>query len=572
MQVRCRFEGFPGAGAGFFLGMLATFLLAAPAQAGNPPVNANFFRPAVHPGSLLNVETTLMADPMDWGVGAWFSYEHKSLRLEDTRGGGEYQILRDVLKADVYGHFAPTRWLDIGLDVPVFLYLRGDRLPSVVPLSQIGGSALGDLRLGLKFRALGRNGEGFGLAVTEDLTFPTATGRVLAGDRLVTSTTLLVGGFNRRGWNVALNAGVRLKAPVNFLGTETGHQMLLGLGLSAPLVCGTMEAFGTAEIRTRLTSPFQSAQQDSLDLMAGVRGRVGPVVLSAAAGAGILAGFGSPLTRAVLGVTYAPPLEAVCTAAGDPGWSRARRQAPVLPPPQAAVAAPAPEARAARQDDRDNDGFPNEQDGCPDLAGVANPDRRYNGCPPDRDGDGVIDALDGCPDLPGSDLAGRDRLGCPPDRDGDGVPDPLDACPDDAGIRVGDPTQDGCPPYSLVRKVEIRERVEFEEGRSRLRPDVLATLDRVARLLIDHPEVRLVRVEGYNDNTIAYDEGLRLSGARAKAVRDYLVRKGVAAARLEAEGFADALPLGNNRTPEGRQRNNRVEFRIMSRAPEGAAP
>lgn len=604
----------PVTGIAFLAGMLALLLPALPARAENPQVNANFFRPAVHPDSILNVETTLMPAPMAWGVGAFFSYETRSLRLEDQSGTSVYQILRDVVKADVYGHFAPTRWLDIGLDLPLFLFERGDTPPAVVPLSQVKGTSLGDLRLGLKFRALGGNGEGFGLAVTEDLTFPTASARALGGDRYVTSTTLLVGGYNRRGWDVALNAGVRLKAPVKFLDTETGHQLLLGLGLSAPLICGRLEAIGTIETRTQLTAPFQSSQHDALEMMAGLRGRVGPVVLTAAGGGGVLSGFGSPLGRALISVAYAPPLERGCVSDGEREERRLERReerpapaaavgkapspkpapastpaakapvgvaAPVAPagpatdrdrdgiadtvdacPDVPGVASPSPR-RNGCPSDRDEDGFPDTVDACPDLAGVANPDARFNGCPPDRDGDGVIDALDVCPDEPGSDFSGPDRLGCQPDRDDDGILDFLDACPDVFGVKQADPTLNGCPVYTAHRKVEFPGPVEFDVDKSTLRPDALTILDRVARILDEHPEIRQVRIEGHTDNHFGLAHGVRLSRARAEAVRDYLVRKGVAASRLVTEGYADMRPKASNDTEAGRQANRRVEFLIL---------
>ncbi len=76
--------------------------------------------------------------------------------------------------------------------------------------------------------------------------------------------------------------------------------------------------------------------------------------------------------------------------------------------------------------DRDNDGFPDDMDECPDTWGVG-----PVGCPvdiPDIDGDGVEDTLDECPEVPGDFIA----EGCP-DSDLDGVPDEQDICPDAIG-------------------------------------------------------------------------------------------------------------------------------------------
>src|SRR5690554_1854837 len=83
--------------------------------------------------------------------------------------------------------------------------------------------------------------------------------------------------------------------------------------------------------------------------------------------------------------------------------------------------------------DRDGDGVYDTDDKCPDVAGVPEND----GCPADRDGDGIYDIDDKCPDVAGV----PENDGCPADRDGDGVYDTVDKCPDVPGV----PENDGCP-------------------------------------------------------------------------------------------------------------------------------
>ena len=81
-------------------------------------------------------------------------------------------------------------------------------------------------------------------------------------------------------------------------------------------------------------------------------------------------------------------------------------------------------------------------------------------------------------------------------------------------------------------------------------------------MLVANPQVKKVRIEGHTDNTGAADFNTKLSQGRAKAVRDYLVKKGVAADRLEAKGFGPTQPIGDNKTAAGREANRRVEFEI----------
>lgn len=82
--------------------------------------------------------------------------------------------------------------------------------------------------------------------------------------------------------------------------------------------------------------------------------------------------------------------------------------------------------------DKDRDGIADEDDACPDIAGVAS----GNGCP-DADGDGVVDVQDQCPQVPGI----EELSGCP-DRDADGITDAADQCPDTPGTVAGCPDMD----------------------------------------------------------------------------------------------------------------------------------
>lgn len=100
--------------------------------------------------------------------------------------------------------------------------------------------------------------------------------------------------------------------------------------------------------------------------------------------------------------------------------------------------------------DRDGDGIPDDDDGCPDKAEDKDGFEDRDGCPDlDNDGDGILDVDDACP-LVKEDYDGdRDDDGCPEgrqgDRDGDGIPDEIDQCPDEPEDFDGFQDEDGCP-------------------------------------------------------------------------------------------------------------------------------
>jgi OOP family OmpA-OmpF porin len=196
-------------------------------------------------------------------------------------------------------------------------------------------------------------------------------------------------------------------------------------------------------------------------------------------------------------------------------------------------------------------------DKCPNTpqGAAVNAD----GCPLDSDGDGVLDVTDKCPNTPAG--VSVNAEGCPLDGDGDGVPDAGDACPNtSAGTKVD---ARGCPVIFGTDNSFTLTGVTFETSSAVIRPSSFAKLDEVAEALNGNPEVR-VEISGHTDNVGSEESNQRLSLARAQAVRQYFIDKGVAADRLEARGFGESRPITTNETPEGRAENRRVE---MSRLP-----
>ncbi len=233
--------------------------------------------------------------------------------------------------------------------------------------------------------------------------------------------------------------------------------------------------------------------------------------------------------------------------------------------------------------DADGDGVVDANDKCPNTpAGTA---VDASGCPQDSDGDGVADPSDKCPDTPAG--TGVDATGCPSDSDRDGITDARDVCPGTpAGTRVdhfgcafdsdGDGVTDdkdlcpatvagmsvdakGCPSIFQASQPLILLGVNFETGKAVLLPSSKSVLDEVAKSLVDNPDVN-IEVGGHTDHIGTSAANLRLSQARANAVRDYLIGKGVDSGRLTAKGYGEENPVADNATVAGRAANRRVEL------------
>jgi len=236
--------------------------------------------------------------------------------------------------------------------------------------------------------------------------------------------------------------------------------------------------------------------------------------------------------------------------------------------------------------DADQDGVYDGIDQCPGTPTSAKVDAK--GCPTDADSDGVADGVDQCPNTPAGAVV--DATGCPVDSDKDGVPDGLDKCPntpagtevDTSGCQVSkdsdgdgvDDSKDTCPGTAAGTRVDasgcpilftpertpvILRGVNFETGKSVLKPESYTILDIVAGSLIGNPDIR-IEIAGYTDNTGTAAVNNRLSQARAEAVRAYLVSKGVHLERMIARGYGPANPVATNTTAAGRAQNRRVEL------------
>ncbi len=108
----------------------------------------------------------------------------------------------------------------------------------------------------------------------------------------------------------------------------------------------------------------------------------------------------------------------------------------------------------------------------------------------------------------------------------------------------------------------VLQNLFFTTGSAELRPASTTELQRLKRLLEEHPRLH-IRIDGHTDNVGNDEDNLQLSEARAQAVYNWLIENGIAAERLSYKGFGESRPLTENDTPEGRQRNRRTEFVVV---------
>ena len=108
------------------------------------------------------------------------------------------------------------------------------------------------------------------------------------------------------------------------------------------------------------------------------------------------------------------------------------------------------------------------------------------------------------------------------------------------------------------------DRLTFETGQATLKPDSQEQLKNMAEILKAYPNVT-IKLGGYTDNTGDAQANLRLSQQRADAVMADLVKLGVDAGRIKAEGYGEEHPVADNSTVEGRAKNRRIDIRVVSK-------
>ncbi len=581
--------------AGAALAAAAVVSRAAQAQTVVAPFELERVR--LNPGAAdgLLQEGGALLDPMALRVSLFGHYQHNPLVVREN-GLPVASLVGSRWTAHLGAAFGITDWLEAGVQVPVVLSQTGNAEGTgYTPVTNV--VALGTPWLQVRGGILReRSGAPLDLSAGLAVGLPLGSAEALTRENTVTAVPTIgvgkrLGSMFRVGGNVAF--ALRPASSLN-----DGSMTQVGSYMTTGLVLSTTGKVLRGEISGRLDIPFTQSPVAG-ELYAGVRWAPHQLFeLALIGGPGFGTQPGTPAFRVLLGAAFTPsfggegskpaPVKSVCVD----GQPHDPKVCPELDldgdgtknADDACVDAPGVLALKGCADvDDDGDGVLNLSDKCVKVPGV----RELDGCPePDGDKDGIPDARDACPaaagpiadaGCPDSDGDGFDDAhdlcvneagvaamkGCPDvDTDGDGVVDRLDNCVKEKGVAANQ----GCPAKQkqlvviTAEKLVILDKVYFATGKATVLPKSDKLLQQVARVLVDHPDVKLVIVEGHTDNVGKAEKNLTLSQQRADSVRERLIKFGVDGARLQAKGYGDTRPLEDNKTAKGREANRRVEF------------
>jgi len=462
--------------------------------------------------------------------------------------------------------------LTLGLTLPInLLNIYGDDPQSEgVGGGGIGDSpvAVGDVRLDARVKTWETDNEWLKFGLGAALFVPTGSRAAFASDGAASGSLYVASELDFGKFFLSGNIGPHFR-PDGSIGGNSGSLFLgsdlrWAFGAYLPLREGKVRLGGELWGTTGLTASSRNGDRESkffagantdLEWLAQGRFTIDPrdrVYVQVGAGTRLSTGYGAPDFRILGSIgTYANLLD--FKSKSPPRRVKGSGEVDLY------------------DRDTDGDGYPDSIDGCPTEKEDGKPPQATDGCPgsSDRDNDGILDVDDQCPDKAEDKDNVQDEDGCPEDdADSDGIPDVQDKCPTEPGKRSPIAEKFGCP--SLIEmgsdgSVQLLKPIEFETGRAAIKAVSFPILDDVLELMKSRPAIK-IGVYGHTDSKGMPANNLKLSKDRAAAVRNYLLGKGIAPARLESEGFGQNKPIAPNETDEGRAKNRRVEFKILSGA------
>jgi hypothetical protein len=338
---------------------LALLALLAPAiaQAQSAQFAVDRFRLATDRDGLLDVEWGAVDAPLSANAAVALGYARDELIAYDAMGHRAGALVHARFGANVAGGVTLTRWLQLAVELPIVLDETGSA-PMGLGVAGPEARSTGDLRIAPKLAVFHGPVD---VALVPALVLPTASTATYAGERAVTFAPEAAVSRRLGDVRLAVNLGAVFREGSELADLRVDDEIYLRAGVGYRLERAGLpaEVDVTTAVATAAASPFEHANTDHWEVLAGGEYDVLPdVSVFAAGGAGIDRGYGTPQWRVLVGSRF--------------------RRAPAhhprtpVPPPSPAAAPPA---------DHDGDRLDDAHDACPleaeDVDGVADED----GCP-----------------------------------------------------------------------------------------------------------------------------------------------------------------------------------------------
>lgn len=300
----------------FLVLLISGFLsLSLSVEARKPSATVNTFNPAIDSSPYISLYGSQTIQPWRYQFGSYFNYAKKPLEL-GIGGTTRTSIVNHLIGGDFFGALGMTDWLNVGLDIPVML-LESITAPSAAIPGNVAANVnqkvlkMGDVRVEAKIRLLDIDRYNFGIAIMPQYYAPTGSGSFLVGNngfgafgaKVVADTNI------KNVAQLALNLGYLSRRNVTILGTRQDDSFTYGVGASVRAL-DWLDIIAETYGSTNVANLFKRQAESPLEVDGGLRFAL-PVpeglAITVGGGAGLTFGYGAPVFRGIVGVTYPNP-------------------------------------------------------------------------------------------------------------------------------------------------------------------------------------------------------------------------------------------------------------------------
>lgn len=274
------------------------------------------FRPPADGTGLLNLHRSETLAPWKFQTGLFLEEGHGLLAAVNPVSGQNIRVVDDLLTANLQGAVGLTKFLDVGINLPVVAMERGTNFTS---LSRFTTAAFGDLGLELKLRILADKGIRPGIALLSNMTFPTGSESKFTGTGTVTGEARLIADKRFGPVSLVTNFGYRTLGRTQVVNLDIDDSLTYGggLGVTLPIQGNSVELMAEVDGSTVLRSPRKLTSP--IEWLVGVRKMTkSGLAFQLAGGGGITDGVGAGEWRVIGGIQFSPQKAGKKVRGGEP--------------------------------------------------------------------------------------------------------------------------------------------------------------------------------------------------------------------------------------------------------------
>ncbi len=290
---------------GFSLLVLGLLLVSSSSYAMSTSFSVNTFEPTVDDSDYFQIYGSETMLQRNFHVGFFLDYAHHPYEFGNPNFDRVSGVVDHLLTGNVVGSYGIFDWMSAGLVIPVYFY---EGISSSLLGLNENNTALGDVKLVLKFRLLDLEKHRVGIAIVPMLSFPSSTdaGAFLGNGSFSGGAKVVVDGRIGDRVSLALNLGYNARDRiVDVGGNDIDDEFFAGLGISVEVIKYKLRAIVEGLSGTVVHDFYSEARTVPVEARLGFRYTfANNHDVNVGGGLGLSHGIGQPDYRILLGYTY----------------------------------------------------------------------------------------------------------------------------------------------------------------------------------------------------------------------------------------------------------------------------